>query len=430
MTTNSLDRKIGVLGLSANLINIIIGAGIFALPAIVAANLGSASIYAYLFCGILISLVMLCFAEVGSKITKSGGVYSYIEVSFGRYFGYLTAIFFSLAAISADAAVANALVNLLGAYIPLFQEKIIQILFFLIVFGGLAWINIKGVKESIVLVKTITFLKIVPLLALIFFSIPESNIANLKIESFPDLESLSQTALILFFAFQGAESGLSVSGEVIKPNKTIPKAILISILCVLTIYISLQLVSQGVLGDDLPNYTESPLSEVASHIFGPAGFLLISIGAAVSMFGNLSSEIFSMPRVLFQASQDRIINIQALSRVHKIFGTPFISIIMYSSIGFVFASIGRFDQLAVISSAAVLFIYLGVVLCVFKLRIIKPSKDKDAFTIPGGLIIPILSSVVIILMLFGLKRSEWIGFLAGTAVLTIIYFLKKKFFFK
>ena len=93
---NHLKRKIGLWGLSANLVNIMIGAGIFALPAIIAAGLGSSSIFAYLFCGILITFVMLCFAEVGSKITTSGGVYTYIQSSFGPYFGFLTVILFVL----------------------------------------------------------------------------------------------------------------------------------------------------------------------------------------------------------------------------------------------------------------------------------------------------------------------------------------------
>ena len=74
----NLKREIGIWGLSANLVNIMVGAGIFVLPAIVAAGLGSASILAYLFCGFLITLVMLCFAEVGSKITDTGGAYTYI----------------------------------------------------------------------------------------------------------------------------------------------------------------------------------------------------------------------------------------------------------------------------------------------------------------------------------------------------------------
>ena len=74
-----LKRTIGVWGLSANMVNIVVGAGIFVLPATVAAGLGSTSVIAYLFCGILIVLVMLCFAEAGSEVTDSGGPYTYIE---------------------------------------------------------------------------------------------------------------------------------------------------------------------------------------------------------------------------------------------------------------------------------------------------------------------------------------------------------------
>ena len=89
-----LKRTIGLWGLSANIINTVVGAGIFVIPAIVAARLGSASIFAYLFCGILIVLVMLCFAEVGGKITHPGGAYAYIEETFGKYAGFLTAVLF------------------------------------------------------------------------------------------------------------------------------------------------------------------------------------------------------------------------------------------------------------------------------------------------------------------------------------------------
>ena len=106
---NKLKREIGVLGLSANIVNVVIGAGIFVLPAIVAADLGSASILAYLFCGLLITLVMLCFAEVGSKITDTGGAYSYIEKTFGEMPGFVTAVLFVIASITADAAVSQSL---------------------------------------------------------------------------------------------------------------------------------------------------------------------------------------------------------------------------------------------------------------------------------------------------------------------------------
>lgn len=84
-----LKRQIGVFGLSANIVNIIIGSGIFVLPAIMAGYMGANAVFTYVFCGVLIALIMLCFAEVGSKITTTGGLYAYIETTFGNYAGFL-----------------------------------------------------------------------------------------------------------------------------------------------------------------------------------------------------------------------------------------------------------------------------------------------------------------------------------------------------
>jgi amino acid transporter len=120
---DGLKRRIGTLGLSANIINIIIGAGIFALPAIIASKMGASSLIAYLFCGILIALVMLCFAEVGSKVTNNGGPYTYIETAFGDYAGFLGGVFVMISALFADAAVSNALTNMLASVNPFFENE-------------------------------------------------------------------------------------------------------------------------------------------------------------------------------------------------------------------------------------------------------------------------------------------------------------------
>ena len=126
-----LKREIGVWGLVSNSINIIVGAGIFILPVLIAERLGTASIWAYLICGILMIFIMLCFAEVGTKITRTGGAYSYIEEAFGRYAGFLTTnIFIFGAALMATAAVANGLVSTLAYFIPVFKLQWIRILLF------------------------------------------------------------------------------------------------------------------------------------------------------------------------------------------------------------------------------------------------------------------------------------------------------------
>ncbi len=133
-TDEGLKREIGFWGLSANMVNIIIGSGIFVLPAIVAGILGPASILAYAFCGFLMLLIMLCYAEVGSKTTKSGGDYTFVETAFGRYPGFLVFLFGFIARVCAVAAVANALIDTLAAVFPVFHSSIIKILFFVLLF--------------------------------------------------------------------------------------------------------------------------------------------------------------------------------------------------------------------------------------------------------------------------------------------------------
>lgn len=420
----NLKREINFLGLSSNIINTVIGSGIFVLPAIIAADLGAASILAYVFCGILITLMMLCFAEVGSKITATGGVYVYIEKTFGKYLGFLTACLMLVATITAIAAIANAVVLILFKLFPIIQSEIIRILFFGFLFSGLGYINIVGLKKGIGFVKMITFIKIAPLLLIVFIGFKDVNLSNLVWETTPSMQQIGTTSLILFFAFTGAGSALSVSGEVRNPQRTIPRAILFSIFIVGVIYVLVQTVSQGVLGDSLPSYTENPLGEVASHIFGPIGFGLLTIGAAVSMFGSTSSLVLSVPRILFAAASDNVIPIKILSKVHSKYATPYVAIIAFTGLGFLFASFGGFKELAIISSAASLIIALGVSIALIKLR--KKHKDdsqEKTFRVPGGYLVPILSVIVILWFLSNLSENKILGFGFLIAIFTALYFL-------
>ena len=228
MTENDgLRREIGVWGLASNSINIIIGAGIFVLPAIVAARLGAASILAYLICGVLIMLIMLCFAEIGSKITITGGAYSYIEVAFGKYAGFITTNIFIVAAIMANAAVANALADTISYFIPVFKTQWIRVLFFITMFTGLAYLNVRGIKKGMLLVKFNTIAKLTPLLFIAFFGWIWFSPSNLTWTVTPSLLDLGEVSLILIFAFIGAETSLNVSGEIKNPKKTIPKGIML-----------------------------------------------------------------------------------------------------------------------------------------------------------------------------------------------------------
>ncbi|MFY7911537.1 MAG: APC family permease, partial [Emticicia sp.] len=185
-----LRREIGILGLAANTLNRTIGAGIFVLPAFVASFLGETSILAYLFCGFLMMLIMLCFSEIGSKITVTGGAYAYIHAAFGPYAGFLANTMFWFVGILADAAIANAMADTLSVYFPTLSQLPVRATFFLIVFGLFTYINILGVKHGDNIVKITTLIKLIPLVVLIIAGFFGTSAENLAWHSMPSISKL------------------------------------------------------------------------------------------------------------------------------------------------------------------------------------------------------------------------------------------------
>jgi basic amino acid/polyamine antiporter, APA family len=425
-TQEGLKREVGVWGLSANIVNIMIGAGIFVLPAIIAENMGASGVLAYLFCGLLIGLIMLCFAEAGSKVLHSGGAYAYVETAFGAYPGFLVSVFYLMAGVFSDAAVSNALVEILGLVSPVFKNPFVRVFTLFIFFSGLATLNVIGVKQGIGLVKITTVGKLVPLLLLISLGWKDVQWVNLQWETIPTIQQLGETSLILFFAFMGGDAALIIGGEIKNPQKTIPRAIFIGISSVLLIYILIQLVSQGVLGNELLMFKEAPLAEAGKLILGPVGYSVLFIGAGISMFGMLSGEILNNPRVIFRLSRDGVIPFSRLASIHRRFKTPYLAILLYAGIGFTLASIGGFRALAAIAASSLLLVYFAVSLSVIRLRKIK-DLPTDGFKIPFGPTVPIISAGIILFFLSNMTGMEIRGTGILIVVLTVVYYLGKMY---
>src|SRR5258708_5427108 len=115
MTEPGLVRALGVRSLTASIINTTIGAGIFVLPAVAAAGLGTAAPVAYLVCATSMALIVACFAAAGSRVSLTGGLYAYVEVAFGPFVGFLSGVLYALMAAFAAASVASAFAGSLGA---------------------------------------------------------------------------------------------------------------------------------------------------------------------------------------------------------------------------------------------------------------------------------------------------------------------------
>ena len=425
-----LKREIGIIGVASNVINNVVGGGIFLIPAIIAASLGGASIIAYLLCGLILFTVMLCFAEASSRITRSGGAYAYVENAFGHFSGFLTTFLFVFGfGLLSDAAIANGMADMLAIPFPIFSQTFYRGIFFLLVFSWYAYINIRGVKHGMQMVKLITVIKLIPLIALICIGIFSVSFGNLKWEALPSVNSLGEASLILFFAFIGGEAALNMSGEMKNPRRTAPVGLLLGIGFVVVFYIAIQLVAQGVLGADLKNHEAAPLAAVANVLIGPLGVSLLIGTAIISIFGNLGTSPLVYPRLIFAGAKDGLLP-KILSKIHSRYATPFFAIIVYEILSFVVSTAGGFKQLAIISSASMLLIYLGVVLATFKFRLTNKTKTSGTFKIPGGLTIPTIALIIIIWFLSHLTSEEAIGITIFAGALTVLYFsryiVKKK----
>lgn len=416
-----LKRSIGVFGLAAAVINMTIGTGIFVLPALAAEQMGNAAIFAFLVCGFLIFLIALCFAEIGSRFSVSGGAYTYIEFAFGKYAGFLANIIFVTSCVLADAASARAVAKTLSFFWPAMEVPLFRISFCFLLFALLAFINIRGAKHGVRFIVIATVAKLIPLLLVVVLGTVKVNWSALSISTHFELSDLGASTLVLFFAFIGLEAAVANGGEFKNPSRTVPLGLLRGLFIVLLLYMAIQLITQGVLGNELMKYKDAPITAVAQKLLGTAGLTITVIGTALSMIGLISGEVLAIPRIIYAGARDGLMP-KFLFKVHPSFATPHYAIVLYTSICFLLSVTGSIHQLLVLSSASILLIYLGVVFSVIKFRFQK-TETFTGFKMPGGIVIPAAASIIILWVLSNLTKKELIGVAIALVLLSIIYWV-------
>ncbi len=419
-----LIRAIGIPGLAANIVNSTVGAGIFALPALVAAQLGAASPLAYVICAIAMCLFVTSFAMAGSRVSLTGGLYAYVETAFGRYIGFLAGVLYFLTAILAISGVVGLIGISVGGLIPPLATETGRFMVILFVFLFLASINIRGVRTGARAVEAVTLIKLAPLIifviAGIFFIRPEA----LAWPGWPGSEPLGRSVLQLIFAFVGVEVALVPSGEVKQPARTVPRAIFVALGITTLLYILIQLVALGVLGNDLGKSGDAGLAEAAARFLGNAGRTLMLAGLAISAFGFATSDILSSPRILFAFGRDAFIP-KWFAHVHPRFHTPDVAIITYAAIAFTLSFSSTFQRLAILSNMAVLLLYVLCCLAALELNRRDIRSDGTPFKFPGAILAPILAIVVIIWILAHAKRDEFEVTAACIAAASILYLIRR-----
>jgi amino acid transporter len=422
----TLVRAIGPWALGANAVNLTVGAGIFALPAVVATILGPAAVLAYVLCGVLILLVLACFAEVGSQVTRSGGAVAYLDEAFGPFAGFLAWVFFTLGfCIGSSAAIAHVMLDAVALSVPALASGTVRIAGLFALFAGLAGVNILGVRLAARFSIATTIAKLAPLLLLVVAGALATSSANLAWTGWPSGSQLGSAALVLFFAFAGAEGALTPSGEIRDPGRTVPRGMLGAAVAIVGLYVALQLTAQGVLGDELSRTGDAPLPVMAERVGGMALRNVIVACTALAVFGGLFADMLGAPRA-FLVAADRGMLPAFFGRIHPRFRTPWVAITAYAGLSFALAVSGGFRALAVLSSMALLLIYLGVCLAALKLRYSRP-RPPGTFRTPGGPTVALIASATVIWVLSHSTRREVLAFVAVAVVASLYYAIRRRF---
>jgi len=413
-----LVRAIGTWGLAASIVNVTVGGGIFRLPAGVAASLGAAAPLAYLVCTAAMALIVICFADAGSRVSMTGGPYAYVETAFGPLVGFLCGALLWVGMTFALSAVSSFFADSLLALVPAIGQtgKRVALVVTLAVLAGANTLGVRGVTRM----NTVaTVAKLLPLLLLIVVGAFAMRGENLRITTAPAAPDVARASLLLLFAFLGVESALVPSGEVKDPARTVPKAIFIAMGAVALLYVAVQVVAQGLLGEALPG-DPTPLASAAAVAMGPAGRTLILVGSVVSMFGYVSGMTLAVPRMLFAFGRDGFLP-AALASVHPRWRTPHVAIAVQTAIVAVLGLFGFFEGLAVAANAAMLIVYAACCLAAMELRRRGVRGEGIPFRVAGTRVAPWLALGVIAWLLWSLKPSEWLAAAVIVVVAALVF---------
>ncbi|HEY5885225.1 MAG TPA: APC family permease [Pyrinomonadaceae bacterium] len=401
VSEEGLVRGIRQWDLVGVVINGIIGAGIFVLPARSFKLIGSYSLIAFVLCAFVCALIILCFVEVSSRFTGTGGPYLYAQEAFGPAVGFQVGWMNWTARVSAYATNCNLLVVYLGYFWPAASTGFWRAVLITLITLTLTIINYIGVRDAAITSNFFAVSKLLPMVLFIatglFFLTPE----NFTLGDYPSYGSFSTSVLLLVYAFTGFENASVPAGEVVNPRRNLPFALLTGLGIVTVVYLLIQTVSIGTMRD-LGN-TERPLADAAAIFLGPVGASIIAAGAIISVLGNLNVNILTTPRILFAMSSRRELP-EILSDVHKRFKTPHVAILGTAALMLALTLSSSLIYALTVSTIARLLAYAATCAALPRLRH-KKGVPEALVKIPGGVVI---SVVAILLSIWLLTNSTYV----------------------
>jgi basic amino acid/polyamine antiporter, APA family len=399
-----LTRAIGRWSLTALIINSIIGSGIFGVPGVLMATTGRASPVVMLVAGLLMAVILFCYAEVGSQFSEAGGVYLYARTAFGKFAGLQVGWFWLLSTLGGAGTNANLFVDHLGGFAPWLGQGWPRAIVLAALLLIPAAINYVGTRQGTLLSNGFTVAKLLPLVLLIVCGSIRFSQAP-RLVSFQELMAPGWTGwvgglLLLSFTYSGFEDSLATTGEVREPRRNIPLALVTAMGICIAVYTLLQWVVAATL---TPGQTERPLAAVAQVLFGRGGAWFVELAAIISTYGWLSTFFLNTPRYLFAIAAHREFP-AVFGRLHPRFGTPHIGVVVAAVLAWLLAVTGNFHWCLLLSAGASIVYYATVCAALLPLRRIRPAAP--GFRLPFGFSFSLLGVAISLVCLTQLRMRE------------------------
>jgi APA family basic amino acid/polyamine antiporter len=413
-----LVRALGRRDLVGILVNTMVGSGMMAAPAKVF-GLAHGWSFAVLGLSALVIIPMIvCFADLGSRFSGTGGPYLYARESLPGWMAFCAGWLLWVSQVFSTAALTNLLLTYLAGFLPALGGGLPRAALMLL-FGALVTtITLRGVRGSVRTSNVMVVLKVSFVLAFVavgsVFVHPDHFVART-----PPLApaTLAQAVMIYIFAYAGFERAGVIAGEARTPREDVPWALFIAVAAATAAYAGVLLVCAGVL--DNPSATDRPLAEVGRQLFGPVGAVAVSIGAVTVLVGTILVTMVATPRMLL-AMADQGQAPAFLGAIHPSWRTPHVAIGISCTLTFAFAIFGDLLHNLTFSTAARVLCY--ILCCVGLWRLSRRADAAPAlFRLPGRSLIAVASAAIFLLVLVVGATKELPALGAALAVGLVLF---------
>lgn len=366
-----LPRTIGFLGTALIPVNGMIGAGIFALPAIMVAAVGNFAPWMMLIGALLMLPLTLAFALLATRFDRHGGPVLYTHAAFGPFIGFQTGWSRYASGVVAIAANTKVAVAYLAVLFPVLDSPLAQTIAAVAFIAFITGLNLVGMRASVTTLGLMTVIKLTPLVLLVVLGLTTREPAIGF--SLPEFSAVESVVLLSFYAYMAIENGTFAAGELRNPRRNVPLALIATLaatalfyMLIIWAYLAIEPSVQG---------NESALAAAAGELLGELGVILISVAAACSIAANTLAGGIVTPRMTFAMAEQGVLP-PIFAHVSPRFRTPDFSILFYGALAILFSLWGGFAVLAVASILVRLVMYF---LTSMALPVLEYREEGTAF---------------------------------------------------